>query len=43
MTTAVRCGTLIDGTGAEPARGAVLVLEGDTIVGVYAVNEYFSR
>src|SRR5437763_16543747 len=34
MTTAVRCGTLIDGTGAEPARGAVLVLEGDTIVGV---------
>src|SRR5438067_4744443 len=34
MTTAVRCGTLIDGTGAEPARGAVLVLDGDTIVGV---------
>ncbi|HEY3057905.1 MAG TPA: amidohydrolase family protein [Chloroflexota bacterium] len=31
MTTAVRCGTLIDGTGAEPVRGAVLVFEGDTI------------
>src|SRR5918911_1518788 len=34
MTIAVRCGTLIDGTGAEPVRGAVLVLEGDTIVGI---------
>jgi imidazolonepropionase-like amidohydrolase len=34
MTTAVRCGTLIDGTGAEPARGATLLFEGDTIVSV---------
>jgi imidazolonepropionase-like amidohydrolase len=34
MTTAVRCGTLIDGTGAEPVRGATLVFEGDTIVGI---------
>src|SRR5499427_6481503 len=34
MTTVVRCGTLIDGTGAEPIRGATLVLEGETIVGV---------
>src|SRR5437660_364286 len=34
MTTAVRCGTLIDGTGAEPARGAVLVLEGNTITSI---------
>ena len=34
MTTAVRCGTLIDGTGAEPVRGATLVLDGGAIVGV---------
>jgi imidazolonepropionase-like amidohydrolase len=34
MTIAVRCGTLIDGTGVEPARGATLVLDGDTIVGI---------
>ncbi|HLZ30911.1 MAG TPA: amidohydrolase family protein [Chloroflexota bacterium] len=34
MPTAVRCGTLIDGTGAEPVRGATLVFEGDTIVSV---------
>src|SRR5215207_8504005 len=34
MPTAVRCGTLIDGTGAEPVRGATLVFEGDTIVRV---------
>jgi imidazolonepropionase-like amidohydrolase len=34
MTTAIRCGTLIDGTGAEPIRGATLVFEGDTIVNV---------
>src|SRR5438067_7416117 len=32
MPTAVRCGTLIDGTGTEPVRGATLVFEGDTIV-----------
>src|SRR5690242_8367899 len=31
-TTAIRCGTLIDGTGAEPVRNATLVIEGDTIV-----------
>ncbi len=34
MPTAVRCGTLIDGTGADPARGATLVFEGDTIVSI---------
>jgi imidazolonepropionase-like amidohydrolase len=34
MTTAVRCGTLIDGTGADPLRGATLVFEGDTITGI---------
>src|ERR1700716_360085 len=34
MPTAVRCGTLIDGTGADPVRGATLVFEGDTIVSV---------
>ena len=34
MPTAVRCGTLIDGTGADPVRGATLVFEGDTIVSI---------
>jgi imidazolonepropionase-like amidohydrolase len=34
MTTVVRCGTLIDGTGADPVRGAVVVFEGDTIIAV---------
>ena len=34
MPTAVRCGTLIDGTGTEPVRGATIVFEGDTIIGV---------
>ncbi len=34
MTTAVRCGTLIDGTGSEPVRGATLVFEGDTIIAI---------
>jgi imidazolonepropionase-like amidohydrolase len=34
MSTAVRCGTLIDGTGAEPVRGATLVFEGDTITAI---------
>jgi imidazolonepropionase-like amidohydrolase len=34
MTTAIRCGTLIDGTGADPVRGATLVFEGDTITAV---------
>ena len=34
MPTAVRCGTLIDGTGAEPVRGATLVFEGDSIVSI---------
>ena len=31
MPTAIRCGTLIDGTGADPVRGATLTYEGDTI------------
>ena len=34
MTTAIRCGALVDGTGVAPLRGATLVLEGDTIVAV---------
>ncbi len=34
MPTAVRCGTLIDGTGADPVRGATLVFEGDTIISI---------
>src|SRR5262252_2371512 len=34
MTTAIRCGTLIDGTGADPARGATLVFDGSTITSV---------
>lgn len=34
MTTAIRCGTLIDGTGAEPVRGATIILDGDTITAV---------
>jgi imidazolonepropionase-like amidohydrolase len=34
MTTAIRCGTLIDGTGAEPLRNATLVLDDTTIVDV---------
>jgi imidazolonepropionase-like amidohydrolase len=32
MAIAVRCGTLIDGSGAEPVRGATIVFEGETIV-----------
>ena len=39
MPTAVRCGTLIDGTGADPVRGATLVFEGDTIVSVSRTGE----
>jgi imidazolonepropionase-like amidohydrolase len=31
MTTAIRCGTLIDGNGADPLRSATLVFDGDTI------------
>ena len=34
MPTAIRCGTLIDGTGAEPVRGASLVFDGDTITAI---------
>src|SRR5579859_1436287 len=34
MTTAIRCGTLIDGTGTEPVRGATLVVDDDTITNV---------
>ncbi|HEY2977832.1 MAG TPA: amidohydrolase family protein [Burkholderiaceae bacterium] len=34
MTTAIRCGMLIDGTGTEPLRGATLLLEGDTITAI---------
>lgn len=34
MTTAIVCGMLIDGTGADPVRGATVVFEGDTITAV---------
>src|SRR5918911_2686498 len=34
MRIAVRCGTLIDGTGADPIRDATLVLDEHTIVAV---------
>src|SRR5688572_33388832 len=34
MTTVVRAGTLIDGTGADPIRNATLVIEGTTITRV---------
>src|SRR5712692_3028306 len=34
MPTAIRCGTLIDGTGSDPVRGATLVIENSTIVSV---------
>lgn len=34
MPTAIRCGTLIDGTGSDPVRGATLIVENNTIVSV---------
>src|SRR5262245_35483174 len=34
MTTAIRCGTLIDGTETDPLRRATLLFEGDSIVGI---------
>jgi imidazolonepropionase-like amidohydrolase len=34
MSFAVRCGTLIDGTGADPVRNATLHVEDQTIVGI---------
>src|SRR6266545_1686508 len=33
-TTAIRCGTLIDGTGADPLHGATLVVDGNTIAAI---------
>ncbi len=39
MTVALRCGTLIDGTGAEPIRTATLLFEGDTITDVVRGGE----
>lgn len=39
MPTAIRCGTLIDGTGVEPVRGATLVLENDTITSIASDGE----
>jgi imidazolonepropionase-like amidohydrolase len=32
MTTVIRCGTLIDGTGADPRRDLALTVEGEAIV-----------
>lgn len=34
MTTAVRCGALIDGTGADPVQGATVIIEDGAIVAV---------
>jgi imidazolonepropionase-like amidohydrolase len=34
MTTAIRCGTLIDGTGADPVRGAVVLVEDGAITAI---------
>jgi imidazolonepropionase-like amidohydrolase len=34
MTTVVRAGTLIDGTGSDPVRNATIVIEGNSIVAV---------
>jgi imidazolonepropionase-like amidohydrolase len=34
MSTAIRCGTLIDGTGTDPVRDATLVFDNDTIVAI---------
>src|SRR5690242_15938120 len=39
MPTAIRCGTLIDGTGADPVRGATLLIENDTITGIATNGE----
>ncbi len=39
MTTAIQCGMLIDGTGADPVRNAVIVVEGDTIAAVNTDGE----
>ena len=39
MTTAIRCGTLIDGTGAEPVRGATLVVDEGAIAAVQRNGE----
>ena len=39
MTTVVRGGTLIDGTGAEPVRNATVLIEGDTIRAVNSNGE----
>jgi imidazolonepropionase-like amidohydrolase len=38
-TTAIRCGTFIDGTGADPIRDALVVLDGNTITAVSATAE----
>ena len=34
MTTVLRCGTLFDGTGAEPIHDAIVVVEGGRIAAV---------
>ncbi|MEX1104250.1 MAG: amidohydrolase family protein [Dehalococcoidia bacterium] len=36
MTIAIQCGTLIDGSGRDPVRNAVIVVEGDSITAVNA-------
>ena len=34
MPTAIRCGTLIDGTGSDPVRGATLIFDNNTIISI---------
>jgi imidazolonepropionase-like amidohydrolase len=34
MTTAIRCGNLIDGTGVDPVHGATIIIESDTITAI---------
>jgi len=34
MPTAIRCGTLIDGTGSDPIRGATVIFDTNTIVSI---------
>ncbi len=39
MTTAIRCGTLVDGTGVDPIRNATIVFDHDTITNVLRGGE----
>ncbi|MBV9578503.1 MAG: amidohydrolase family protein, partial [Chloroflexi bacterium] len=39
MTTAIRCGSLLDGTGADPIRGATIICDGNTITDIKSNGE----